>query len=273
MNLIQDTKMKKTIDKNVQTFTSLDQVIDAISMLEDTLTRIKSYLNSGNFATSISAYPELNFDEILTQISADSEYQTLSEEDKEYLATKVRESVENIEKFVIYKFFNAFVKYYNNSVDKYSQATKSLSLAAKHEKLTEDDYHNINKFNKLFAIDYNTIYSLISIPTINGKQIYIIDKIQKIIEERNVIKIFSNFTFFKKDGTRKNIEKRYVVDYKMINRLLLDKNIYTLDSDFYNKKIRKMFTAIKSEAAKKSEATSSKEKEAAISSDEDENLK
>ena len=254
--------MKKTIDKNVQTFTSLDQVIDAISMLENTLTQIKSYLNSSNFATSVSTYPELNLDEYLTQISADSEYQTLSEEDKKYLATKILESVENIEKFVIYKFFNAFEKIYNNSVAEYSLATKSLSLAAKHEKLTDDDYHNINKFNKFFAIDYNTIYSLISIPTINGKQIYIIDKIQKLIEERNVIKIFSNFTFFKKDGTRKNINKRYVVDYKMINRLLLDKNVYKLASDFYNKKIRKMFTTIKSEA------TGSKETEADISSEE-----
>ena len=53
----------------------------------------------------------------------------------------------------------------------------------------------------------------------------------------------------------------------MINRLLLDKNVYKLASDFYNKKIRKMFTAIKSEA------TGSKETEADISSKETENLK
>lgn len=265
--------MKKSIDKNVYTFTSLDQVIDAISMLEDTLTQIKSYLNSSNFATSISTYPEINFDECLTQISADSEYQTLSEEDKKYLATKIRESVENIEKFVIYKFFNAFEKIYHNSVTEYSKATKCLSLYAEHKNLTNDDWHNIYKFNKFFSIDYNTIYSLISIPTINGKQIYIIDKIQKLIEERNVIKIFKNFTYFTADGTRKNIEKRYVVDYKMINRFLLDTDVKKLESCFYNKKIRKMFTAIITEAAKKSEATSSKEKEATISSDEDENLK
>lgn len=234
---IQEQKMNKQksdIDYLKAEICQLINDSDNISLLKNIL---------GQLNSSTNAYPELNLAEYLPYIS--SEYPTLSEEDKKYLATKIRESVENIEKFVIYKFFSAIKNCYGNSVAEYSLATKSLSLQAQRKKLADNDYHNISKFNKLFTIDYKTIYNLISIPTINGKQIRINDKITKLIEERNVIKIFNNFACLKKDGTRKNTNKRYVVDYKMVNKLLLNKDVSNLNSNFYNKKIVKMIKSIK----------------------------
>lgn len=207
----------------------------------DNISLLKNIL--GQLNSSTNEYPELSLAKYLPYIS--SEYPTLSEEDHKYLATKILESVENIEKFVIYKFFSAIKNCYGNSVAEYSLATKSLSLQTKYEKLTDNDYHNINKFNKLFTIDYKTIYNLISNAVINGKHFYITDKITKLIEERNVIKIFNKFAKLKKDGTRKNTNKRYVVDYKMVNKLQSNKDVSNLNSNFYNKKIVKMIKSIK----------------------------
>lgn len=229
------------MNKQISDIDNLKAQICQLINDSDNITLLKNILGQLNSPTC--EYPELNLAEYLPYIS--SEYPNFSEEDQKYLATKVRESVENIEKFVIYKFFSAIKNCYGNSVAEYSLATKSLSLQAQRKKLKDNDYHNISKFNKIFTIDYKTIYNLISIPTINGKQIRINDKVTKLIEERNVIKIFNNFACLKKDGTRKNTNKRYVVDYKMINKLQSNKDVNNLNSNFYNKKIVKMIKSIK----------------------------
>jgi hypothetical protein len=147
-------------------------------------------------------------------------------------------AVDNFEKVIIFKFFNALKKYYDNSPEKYIQVTNLLSKTLK----TPDDLKLINQFNSLFQIDKLTIEKIITKPRINGIRTRITTKVLKIIEERGIIKRFNHRNINYKSGKSFTMCNAYIVDTNHIQNYFNNKNIANPSSDFYTKKQCKLIT-------------------------------
>lgn len=141
-------------------------------------------------------------------------------------------AVDNFEKVIIFKFFNALKKYYDNSPEKYIQVTNLLSKTVK----TQDDLKLINQFNSLFQIDKLTIEKIVTKPRINGIRTCITSKVLKIVEERGIIKRFNHRNINYKSGKSFTMCNAYVVDLKHIQNYFNNKNISNPSSEFYTKK-------------------------------------
>lgn len=141
-------------------------------------------------------------------------------------------AVDNFEKVIIFKFFNALKKYYDNSPEKYIQVTNLLSKTVK----TQDDLKLINQFNSLFQIDKLTIEKIVTKPRINGIRTCITSKVLKIVEERGIIKRFNHRNINYKSGKSFTMCNAYVVDTKHIQNYFNNKNISNPSSEFYTKK-------------------------------------
>lgn len=141
-------------------------------------------------------------------------------------------AVDNFEKVIIFKFFNALKKYYDNSPEKYIQVTNLLSKTVK----TQDDLKLINQFNSLFQIDKLTIEKIVTKPRINGIRTCITSKVLKIVEERGIIKRFNHRNINYKSGKSFRMCNAYVVDTNHLQKYFNNKNISNPSSDFYTKK-------------------------------------
>lgn len=141
-------------------------------------------------------------------------------------------SVDNFEKVIIFKFFNALKKYYDNSPEKYIQVTNLLSKTIK----TQDDLKLINQFNSLFQIDKLTIEKIVTKPRINGIRTCITSKVLKIVEERGIIKRFNHRNINYKSGKSFRMCNAYVVDTNHLQKYFNNKNISNPSSDFYTQK-------------------------------------
>jgi hypothetical protein len=147
-------------------------------------------------------------------------------------------AVDNFEKVIIFKFFNALKKYYDNSPEKYIQVTNLLSKTIK----TQDDLKLINQFNSLFQIDKSTIEKIVTKPRINNIRTCITSKVLKLVEEHGIIKRFNHRNINYKSGKSFTMCNAYVVDTKHIQNYFNNKNISNPSSEFYTKKQCKLIT-------------------------------
>lgn len=150
------------------------------------------------------------------------------------LAAKVKEAIDNFEKYIGFTTLDKIHKIYDADISKYIKALNVI------KNKSENDFKNMNIFIYHFQLERKIVQTIIGSPLIDGKYIYITKFVLDEVEKRGIIKCLNHRNLNYKSGKTFTCGNCYYLSATAAEKLINSKDAYNTNSSFYTKKQHKL---------------------------------
>lgn len=150
------------------------------------------------------------------------------------LAAKVKEAIDNFEKYIGFTTLNKIHKIYDADISKYVEILDLIKSK------NENDFKKVNIFIQNFKIDSKYVQLIIGVPCIDGKYVRIAKFVLDEVEKRGIIKCLNHRNLNYKSGKTFTCSNCYYLSAAAAKKLINNKDAYNTNSSFYTKKQHKL---------------------------------
>lgn len=150
------------------------------------------------------------------------------------LVAKVKEAIDNFEKYIGFTTLDKIHKIYDADISKYVEILDLIKSK------NENDFKKVNIFIQNFKIDSKYVQLIIGVPCIDGKYVRIAKFVLDEVERRGIIKCLNHRNLNYKSGKTFTCSNCYYLSATVAKKLINNKDAYNTNSSFYTKKQHKL---------------------------------